>query len=444
MNIFLKFLDIGSNVYVGLLSIWFLYKILTPKKPGRFLRPSTIIAVLSYCIVLELVSLLSEYDIYLLLNHLCPTLLTFIYSILFFKGSVIKKITSTAVFYLIIYIISYSLVVFWLLLGYSYEAMHTGLIFISTMIVVHFLYWVAYILFIKAYNKINIKLNKLETILITTIFVLSLIYQLVSVHTAAVLNHTKVTLLMLVSVVFLTCLNIITYYMIYRISKNHHIEQENALLKMEKEYQKTKYEDTIRQSEQIKKLRHDYKNNLLVIRSLAEDNNTEDVIDFISQGIERINATKMHIETNNEIVNAIVNTKMSEAAQQGIKVNFISISDFDGIDDFDLCNLISNLFDNAITAVSNCETKIIKIKITRNDELYTIKMSNTIAESIIEANPELATTKEDNISHGYGTKIIKDIADKYNGELDYYEEDGMFNFLVHITSKLLITSAVPV
>lgn len=449
MNTFIYILttvvEISSIICLSFMWTWTVYKILTPKKPGKFLRLSTIILQLALFITLESIGLIKEHDYYIFINHIGPFIPLFIYCVLVLKGSTFKKLLVSIACVLIYYTISIAFVAFWMLFGFSIKAMHeSNLIYICTIIIVHSLSLAAYILFIKGYKKLSIKLKEFEVLQIAIIFVLTFVFLLVSINTTYIINDTRISIFILLTTICLIAMNIVTYFMIIKISKNNHIEQENALLRMEKEYQKKKYEDTIRQSEQIKKLRHDYKNNLLVIRSLAEDNNSEKVAEFVSQGIEQINATKMHVETNNEIVNAIVNTKMSAAAEQGIKVSFMSISDFDGIDDFDLCNLISNLFDNAITAVSSCENKIIEINIIKKDDLYTIKMSNTISESVIETNPELATTKEDNIYHGYGTKIIKDIADKYNGELDYYEEDGMFNFLVHLASKQSIISAVPV
>ena len=45
---------------------------------------------------------------------------------------------------------------------------------------------------------------------------------------------------------------------------------------------------------------------------------------------------------------------------------------------------------------------------------------------MLSANPNLTTDKQDKKSHGLGTKIIKDIAAKYNGFAEFYDEDGSF------------------
>ncbi len=48
----------------------------------------------------------------------------------------------------------------------------------------------------------------------------------------------------------------------------------------------------------------------------------------------------------------------------------------------------------------------------------------TFDESVLKRNPALKTTKKEKSSHGYGTKIIQDIARKYHGKCDFCEEDG--------------------
>lgn len=53
-------------------------------------------------------------------------------------------------------------------------------------------------------------------------------------------------------------------------------------------------------------------------------------------------------------------------------------------------------------------------------------MKNTIDESVVTKNPYLHTIKKYKDVHGYGTKIIHDIARKYKGKCDFYEEDSFF------------------
>ncbi|MBR3023064.1 MAG: GHKL domain-containing protein, partial [Oscillospiraceae bacterium] len=48
---------------------------------------------------------------------------------------------------------------------------------------------------------------------------------------------------------------------------------------------------------------------------------------------------------------------------------------------------------------------------------------------------DLKTTKKDMHNHGMGIGIIKNIASRYNGRCDFYEENGFFNCLVVINPE---------
>ena len=46
-------------------------------------------------------------------------------------------------------------------------------------------------------------------------------------------------------------------------------------------------------------------------------------------------------------------------------------------------------------------------------------IGNSVMNGIKEINTDTQTTKEDSRKHGYGLKNIKDVVDKYNGEISY-------------------------
>lgn len=425
--------DISIVFLSVLVYLWAIYTIFTPKKQMRFFSVPVIILALIDDFFVQSLELINSSPWQNTLPYVFDFLIVFVYSAIYLKGTIIQKLTVIASINLIASLPGAFFVGFWMFFGFSYESMHDSIpIYICTGIIVHSLNALLEVLFAKIYRKVTLNLKQSESTMVMIMFLLLLTFSLISVHATNIINDPAAKIYTMASVILVIIAFAIMLYIINRISKNNYIKQENILLKMEKNYQKQQYDDIIRQSEQISKLRHDYKNNFLVIRSLISDNNNAKALEIINKDIEQINMQRSHVKTNNEVVNAILNTKISIAAEKGIKVSIISISDFDEIDDFDLCNLISNMFDNAITATQDCDEKLIEITISRKNDYYIFKMSNTIKESVIKANPYLETTKGDKSSHGLGMKIIKDIADNYHGDIDYYEEDGRFNVLVHM------------
>ena len=50
------------------------------------------------------------------------------------------------------------------------------------------------------------------------------------------------------------------------------------------------------------------------------------------------------VQTNNAVANAIINSKLTTAYSLGIKVSCITVADFSGIDETDLCDLHHQIF----------------------------------------------------------------------------------------------------
>ena len=102
---------------------------------------------------------------------------------------------------------------------------------------------------------------------------------------------------------------------------------------------------------------------------------------------------------------------------------------FDGSEYYyypELLHIATNLINIETCNSSQREDKQIYLKISSDEYKYIFNLKNSIDESVLKKNPALKTTKKEKSSHGYGTKIIRDIARKYHGKCDFYEEDGFF------------------
>jgi sensor histidine kinase regulating citrate/malate metabolism len=201
------------------------------------------------------------------------------------------------------------------------------------------------------------------------------------------------------------------------------------ILSVKEQYMEQYVNNAETQYELIRKIRHDIKNQLATVYELLSNGKTEDAIGFIEQSNGIVKATMTFVQTNNSVANAIINSKLTAASTLGIKVSCITISDFTGINELDLCDLLSNILENAITAcemMSADSNRFIYLEIGKENNIYTFLVKNSVHCSVLNTNPQLKTTKSDKLNHGLGTAIIKDIACKYNGRYDFYEVDNAF------------------
>ena len=51
-------------------------------------------------------------------------------------------------------------------------------------------------------------------------------------------------------------------------------------------------------------------------------------------------------------------------------------------------------------------------------------VKNRYSGDILKDNPQLFTTKEDKESHGFGTRIIRTIVGRYDGDYDLFMDSG--------------------
>ena len=88
--------------------------------------------------------------------------------------------------------------------------------------------------------------------------------------------------------------------------------------------------------------------------------------------------------------------------------------------------LFGNLLDNAIEAATETVEKRITLEIQENAGYLIIFTSNSINSSVLKNNANLETSKTNKELHGIGIKSIKSIVDRYNGMIQFYEEENEF------------------
>ena len=221
-------------------------------------------------------------------------------------------------------------------------------------------------------------------------------------------------------------INITMYIVLSKFSNRYKIQMENTLLRQQVEYHADVILETKKQYDELQKVRHDFNNTVNVIRTLNTEGKGSEIEEYIQEYLKSQTVSKTMIKTGNSFVDAVINSKLSEAQQDGIKVSISAISDLKSEHNIDLCSLIGNLLDNAVRASKESSQKVIKLDIRREGESVVIAVKNTIDSSVLSKNPDLVSDKQDKKNHGYGTKIIREIAKKHSGFADFYEEDGYF------------------
>ena len=170
----------------------------------------------------------------------------------------------------------------------------------------------------------------------------------------------------------------------------------------------------------------------IVTQEYALEGNLIIIFSKISKGFFK---ERNAINTNQVVVNAILNTKYEEAINKHIVFVF-KVNDLSNIkmEDEDLVVILANLLNNAIEACENCiGKKVIKFKFMMEEQMIILSVKNTCNQMIIYHNNEIATTKMINQDeHGVGIKNIIRIVEKYNGEYVIQNDEDQFYFSIII------------
>ena len=131
-------------------------------------------------------------------------------------------------------------------------------------------------------------------------------------------------------------------------------EEEMQTLRLSEEYarnQITTYNHMYDHFEEQKRFLHDYKNQLYCIQGLLDGGQTKEAVEYISKLTGNLNTNTTVINTNNLIINVILNQKYQSALRKEIAMTFV-INDLSRltIAKDDLVILLTNLLDNAIEA----------------------------------------------------------------------------------------------
>ena len=212
----------------------------------------------------------------------------------------------------------------------------------------------------------------------------------------------------------------------------------NSYDKLRKHYQdlQVSYHNLEKLNTELRAQRHDYLNHLQVVYGLLELKEYEELYSYLSPVYKNIQKTGKALKTSKPAINALLKAKMDEAENKNIDFYIEVKTDLKNlqVEDWELCKVLSNLIDNAITALEEKKTdKRIRIDMTEDRDYYLFSVSNNgppILQSIQEEifKPGVTTKKES--GHGMGLHIVQTVIKECKGKMKLFstEEETIFSF----------------
>lgn len=214
---------------------------------------------------------------------------------------------------------------------------------------------------------------------------------------------------------------------------------ENVKMKLENQsnHIKEEYYDLLEnQQVQIRKIRHDINNHFQMIESYLEVEDIDEAKDYFTQLKLSFGTLSGKQFCKNPALNSILNLRHTKLEESGVDVHFnIDIDNHFGIEPMDLCTIFSNSLDNAIEAslkIPNLSNRKVVLKARCENEYFSYLLTNNKVNPITKKHGLFISDKDNSKSHGYGIENIKEIVNKYSGELNISYTDTDFSLFLYI------------
>ena len=196
----------------------------------------------------------------------------------------------------------------------------------SRIILFLFLIIIKRISVIKKKNVIDMSNKEWLQFLIFPIF--TLITVIVMTNSMVTSYHEDIVNVYYVIAIVLIVLNMVVFHLINEILENSQRIREADVLKQQSIGQLELY-NSLRKNYDIQRKRtHEYKNQIMCIDSLLKKKNYNKLEEYINSIFDKLDGQLDMVDTNNEVVNAVINAKYYEALQNDVlfilKINDLS------------------------------------------------------------------------------------------------------------------------
>lgn len=206
-------------------------------------------------------------------------------------------------------------------------------------------------------------------------------------------------------------------------------KEKRNFLHMHRELSEENYQNLEALYAKSAKVNHDIGNHLDTIYQLVDENSVEAAKSYIKEVRQPMETLAKMTWTGIESIDAILNRKLSIMEAKGITYGLnIEYPQNTNLVSMDICNILSNLLDNAIEATEKLpvEAREIYVLMRNVQHILFVRVTNSCEAAEYKKGGVPQTTKEDKKIHGWGLPSVVSTVEKYYGAFTCECHEGKF------------------
>lgn len=205
------------------------------------------------------------------------------------------------------------------------------------------------------------------------------------------------------------------------------IENERVFMEARNKTLNQQYQELNTAYEKYRCLIHDEKNMMLYLRECLDNGDVYSALKFLNSYQNNIVNNCSGFHTGISVLDFILNIKKRKMDELDAKFTFDVDVGKIYMEEADFVAMLGNLLDNAIEAIEKCklEKRWIHLTLQNMNDMFFMRIKNSNTELPVMRNKHFFTGKKEKENHGWGIESVKNIVEKYDGQI-YFKYDSSF------------------
>ena len=220
-------------------------------------------------------------------------------------------------------------------------------------------------------------------------------------------------------------------YSIWKTAAGTELRIRSEMLEDQIRSQENYYDQLASTYSSVRKMRHDIDNHIYAIQALLDNNDTKSASEYIQKIREQERTFLPFANCRNTVISSYLQKKAEDLEETGITLkDEVDLPVLEGISDPDLICIYGNILDNAQEACREIQDAEITLKTFYKAPYLTVSCQNPV-RSLNKGKQRRIPELE----RGIGFTILSGLAQNYDGQFSYSEEDGLFTTEIILKDK---------